>query len=159
MNSMRRGGTAALAGLLTILVLLAGTAVAATAEPPGPKDRCPVCGMFVKPYKSWIATVLFEGGTQAYFDGPKDLFRFLHSPEKYGCDSDAIAEILVTDYYTTQLTKARDASFVIGSDVMGPMGHELVALRSEDEAETFVRDHGGQAILKFEEVSEERLPK
>ena len=142
-----------------LLVLIAGPAVMAAPNPPGPKDRCPVCGMPVQEYKSWIATVLFEDGTRTYFDGPKDLFRFLHSLEKYDRDADAIAEIWVTDYYTTQPTKAREALFVVGSDVMGPMGHELVALRSESEAETFVRDHGGDAILKFDDVSEEQIPK
>ena len=142
-----------------LLALIAGPAIMAAANPPGPKDRCPVCGMFVESYKNWVATVVFEDGTQAFFDGPKDLFRFFHNPEKYDRDADAIAEIWVTDYYTTRPTKAREAFFVVGSDVMGPMGHELVALRSESEADTFVRDHGGDGILTFDEVSEEQLPK
>jgi copper chaperone NosL len=142
-----------------ILALVAGPGITATAEPPGPEDRCPVCGMFVQPHEYWVATVLFEDAEQLYFDGPKDLFRFLHDPQKYGRAFDTITEILVTDYYTTELTKAREAFFVIGSDVMGPMGHELVALRSKSDAETFARDHGGQAILEFDEVSEEQLPK
>jgi len=115
--------------------------------------------MFVQEYKSWVATVVFDDGTRAYFDGPKDLFRFLHNLKKYGHEADVVAEVWVTDYYTTKPTKAQDAFFVVGSDVMGPMGHELVALGSASEAETFVRDHGGDAVLEFDEVSEEQLPK
>jgi nitrous oxide reductase accessory protein NosL len=142
---------------LCLLALLAGCA--STAGPPSEKDRCPVCGMSVAAYENWIASVVFHDGQEVFFDGPKDLFRFLHDPGKYGRAADGIAEIRVTDYYTTRPIEAHDAVFVAGSDVMGPMGHELVALRSRNEAESFVKDHGGNAILEFDEVTEEQIPK
>jgi nitrous oxide reductase accessory protein NosL len=151
--------TTGVVGVIVLLLLLVGPVSATEPRPPGPKDRCPVCGMSVEKYKNWIATVVFEDGEQVFFDGPKDLFRFLQDLEKYGHDADAISEVRVTDYYTTTPMKARDAFFVVGSDVMGPMGHEAVALRSESEAETFVRDHGGDKILRFDEVTEEEVPK
>ena len=151
--------TTGVVGAIVLLLLLVGPVNATEPRHPGPKDRCPVCGMFVEKYENWIATVVFEDGEHVFFDGPKDLFRFLHDLEKYGHDADAINDVLVTDYYTTKRMKARDAFFVVGSDVMGPMGHELVALRSESEAETFVRDHWGDKILRFDEVTEEEVPK
>ena len=147
----------AAAGALVLAMLLGVPARAVESRPPGPDDRCPVCGMFVATYTSWLATVLFEDRGQVFFDGPKDLFRFLHDPGKYGHRDAAVLEILVTDYYTTRPTRAREAFFVVGSDVIGPMGHELVALRSENDAETFVQDHGGR-VLTFEEVIEDEVP-
>ena len=62
------------------------------------------------------------------------------------------AEIWVTDYYTTKPLKARDAVFVAGSDVFGPMGAELVPLASTEFAESFRADHGGEDPLTFDEI-------
>lgn len=150
--------TTCVAGALAWVVLLGVAALAAELRGPGPKDRCPVCGMFVEKYENWVATVLLADGRQVFFDGPKDLFRFLHDPPKYGHDGAAIGDVLVTDYYTTRTVRAREAFFVAGSDVMGPMGHELVAFRSESDAQTFVRDHGGGRILRFAEVTKNEVP-
>jgi nitrous oxide reductase accessory protein NosL len=42
---------------------------------------------------------------------------------------------------------------VIGSDTLGPMGHELVPLASEAEAREFLKDHHGRRVLRFDEVT------
>jgi copper chaperone NosL len=44
---------------------------------------------------------------------------------------------------------------VIGSEVTGPMGHELIPLASRADAEEFLRDHQGRRILRFNEVGKE----
>ena len=44
---------------------------------PGARDTCPVCGMFVARYPEWVATVLWQDGHAAHFDGAKDLFKYL----------------------------------------------------------------------------------
>jgi len=115
--------------------------------------------MFVEKYRSWTATVVFQDGSQLFFDGPKDMFRFLLDPAKYSRDASTISRAFVTDYYTTKLIDAREATFVVGSDVLGPMGHELVPLRTAEEAETFVKDHGGTGRFAFDEVTEDVLPR
>lgn len=122
---------------------------------PGPKDRCAVCGMFVAKYPNWIAVVVFRGGERVYFDGPKDMFRYVHSPEKYGSRSGKqdISAILVKDYYTLEQIPARQAFFVAGSDVLGPMGRELIPLKGKKEAETFLSDHQGRKIFSFDQVT------
>ncbi len=145
--------------LVLSILLLAGPVAAADPRPPGPEDRCPVCGMFVEKYRNWTSTVVFEDGSQLFFDGPKDMFKFLLDPARYGRDESAISRAFVTDYYTTKLIDARTATFVAGSDVMGPMGHELVPLRTAEEAETFVKDHGGDRRLAFDDVTADDLPK
>ena len=45
--------------------------------------------------------------------------------------------------------------YVIGSDVLGPMGHEFVPLASRAEAEEFMRDHKGKRTLAFAEITAE----
>ena len=122
---------------------------------PGPKDTCPVCGMFVSLYPDWVATVLYNDGHAHHFDGPKDLFKYLLDLPKYapGHAQADIAAIGVTEYYGVTRIDARAAWYVIGSDTLGPMGHELVPLATQAEAEEFLKDHHGKRIVRFDEVT------
>lgn len=126
---------------------------------PGPKDTCPVCGMFVAKYPEWIATVLYEDGHAHHFDGAKDLFKYLLDMPKWapGHRPEEIETIGVTEYYGLKRIDAREAWYVIGSDTLGPMGHELIPLETPEDAEAFMTDHGGRRILRFEEVIPELL--
>jgi nitrous oxide reductase accessory protein NosL len=105
--------------------------------------------MFVAKYPSWVASIVYVDGSRRFFDGPKDLFRFRQAGEKGGVEE---SEIWVTDYYTTKPIRARDAFFVLGSDVLGPMGAELVPHASLDHAESFRTDHGGDPPLAFDDI-------
>lgn len=115
--------------------------------------------MFVEKYHPWVATIVFADGAQVFFDGPKDLFRYLLDPEKFKVQDRAISGVFVTDYYRVRFIDAKTAFFVVGSDVMGPMGGELVPLEKRDDAETFALDHGGQEILAFDDVTMAKIPK
>ena len=126
---------------------------------PGPKDTCPVCGMFVAKYPEWIGTVLYKDGHAHHFDGAKDLFKYLLDLQKWAPDHRAseIERIAVTEYYSLARIDARSAFYVIGSDVLGPMGHELIPLQSQADAEAFLKDHQGVAILRFDQVNKPLL--
>jgi nitrous oxide reductase accessory protein NosL len=110
--------------------------------------------MFVARYPDWVAGVVFEDGRAAWFDGAKDLFKFLLGPERYAPSRRAadVARAWVTDYYGLTLLDAREAWFVIGSDVYGPMGSELVPFAREEDAREFKADHKGTALLRFGDV-------
>jgi len=107
--------------------------------------------MFVAKYPNWVATIAYADGSHRFFDGPKDLFRYL---VKEGDSATVEAEIWVTDYYTTKPINAHDAVYVAGSDVFGPMGAELIPLATADLAESFKADHGGAAVLAFDGIDE-----
>lgn len=119
---------------------------------PGPKDRCAVCGMFVSPYPNWIAAVQYDDGNTVYFDGPKDMFIYLFDIDTYRPKSEkaSISGIYVTEYYSTQMMNAKDVYFVTGSDILGPMGNELVPVKGLEQAKTFQHDHQGQKIMQFD---------
>ncbi|MGD2071657.1 MAG: nitrous oxide reductase accessory protein NosL [Gemmatimonadota bacterium] len=120
---------------------------------------CPVCGMVVPPDSPWTATVVHEAGDRRLFDGPKDLFKYLLFPDRYPRPERGagIGEITVTAYYDRATIPARAALFVVGSDVMGPMGAELIPHRTRAEAEEFAADHGGERIFAYDEVTPEIL--
>lgn len=124
---------------------------------PGAKDLCPVCGMLVSKYPNWVAVVTWKDGHAHFFDGAKDMFKFLGDLAKYapGHRKDDITGIYVTDFYNLERIDARQAIFVIGSDVLGPMGHELVPLASKADADDFMKDHTGKRVLSFDMVKPE----
>jgi len=125
------------------------------------KDRCPVCGMFVHPYQKWITQIQFKDGSHHSFDGMKCMCRVYIDPEKYDSTKKKrdIKLILVRDYYTLKFIRHDTAFYVVGSDVFGPMGHELIPFDSEKNAETFLTDHNGLKILQFHEINTELLDK
>lgn len=143
-----------LAPLLALLALLTLPAGAGSFPDPAPRDLCPVCGMVVSKYPAWIATVVYKDGHTHHFDGAKDMFKYLFDLKRYapGHRAADIAHIGVTEYYDLRRIDARQAWYVVGSDVLGPMGHELVPLASRADAEEFLRDHKGRRILRFQEI-------
>ena len=141
--------------LAVSLALLIGAGVIAWAQEPRPsaQDRCPVCGMFIAKYPDWVASITFRDGDIVFFDGVKDLLTFYFNISRYQPQRsiESIREIRVTDYYTGRSINALEAFFVIGSDVFGPMGKELVPFESQEAALEFSRDHKGIRVMRFEE--------
>jgi len=112
-----------------------------------PKDaKCPICGMFVAKYPQWVA--MFDGDKKFYFDGVKDMMKYAYA-RKIGGD-----KLYVSDYYKLSKLEATKAFYVIGSNVYGPMGSELIPFSTQDEALSFSRDHNGQKVISFDEITE-----
>ena len=160
-HHIRKGKTGYAVCLMLMLAAAALPAVAGSLPPlpPGPGDKCPVCGMFVAKYPDWTAQVRFRDRTTAFFDGAKDLFKYYFSIGRYhpGKSTVDIGAVYVTDYYTLEPVAAAMAFFVAGSDVYGPMGRELIAFAAAEQAQEFLRDHRGREILRFEAVSPQLL--
>lgn len=147
-------------GLLLALLLWSVAPVMAGGKtiavpPPGPTDACPVCGMFPVKYPDWTATIVYKDGHAHHFDGAKDFFKYLLDMKKFsgGHKKSDIMAMAVTDYYATDKIDPRTAFYVIGSDVLGPMGHELVPHPDMYDAKSFMKDHKGKRILTFDEVT------
>jgi len=153
---MAKGNLIRMAALAAVL-LITGTGLAETKDPvqPAKKDKCPVCGMFVYKYPDWLAEIIFKDGSVDFFDGAKDLFKYYFNINKYrpGKNKKNIAAVYVMEYYDMQLIEARQAFFVMGSDIYGPMGHELIAFATEADARAFMQDHKGKRILRFEAIT------
>ncbi len=154
MKSLSINKSIALFFLVAIPFLLISTAAAAPLEKVNSDARCPVCGMFVAKYDVWITQIRYDESIVFSFDGVKDMMAYYHNPAAYnGQDQAKISEIWVKDYYSLKWLDARRAFFVIGSDVHGPMGHELIPFASKTAAESFLTDHHGRQILVFDELT------
>ena len=126
---------------------------------PSPRDKCPVCGMFVAKYPNWVAEIIFKDGSYAVFDGTKDMFKYYFNVGKYNPSKKQsdIDSIYITDYYTLTLIYGHKAYYVIGSDVYGPMGREFIPFKKEEDAKGFMKDHKGKKILMFKDITTEVL--
>ena len=144
--------------LFTVLWLSAASIVLAADKGVAPVPataKCPVCGMFVAKYPDWTATAVFKDGTVSYFDGPKDLLGYYLNVARYspGRNSADITAMTVKEYYSLEVIDPRTAFFVVGSDVHGPMGNELIPFRNEKDAVSFKLDHKGRRIVRFIDIT------
>ena len=144
-----------LLGLPVCILLLLPCLSLAGSTQPGARDKCAVCGMFVAKYPAWSASLTFKDGRTEFFDGAKDLFRFYQGLSRYAPrrNPSEIREMRVKDYYTLDTVDSRNAWYVIGSDVLGPMGREAVPFAREADARSFLKDHLGTRVLRFSEIN------
>jgi nitrous oxide reductase accessory protein NosL len=106
---------------------------------------CRNCGMPTQEYPRWQAKALVQGEAR-FFCSPKCLVMWQRGQEARPDTA------WVVDYYEVARLRADTAYYVLGSDVLGPMGHDLVPLATEAAAREFLRDHQGKAVLRYESL-------
>lgn len=141
-----------------VLLLVGSGTSAATENAPvaaTKADKCPVCGMFVAKYPDFLAQIIYDDASHALFDGAKDMFKYFFNIKKYDASKDRsdIVSVYVTDYYSMDPIDGETALYVVGSDVFGPMGRELIPFRLDTDAKEFMKDHSGKKLLGFDEVT------
>jgi len=111
--------------------------------------------MFVAKYPDFAAQIQFRDGSTFHFDGAKDMFKYYLNLPRYapGKKTTDITAIFVTNYYDLTLVDGLTAYYVVGSDVYGPMGRELIPFAKESEARDFLKDHKGKSIIRFRDVT------
>jgi nitrous oxide reductase accessory protein NosL len=101
----------------------------------------------------------YQNGRRAWFDGVKDLMKGYLEPSRHGLPTDksSIMTIWVKDYYSLRQIEGRSAYFVTGSNIMGPMGKELIPFAKESDARGFLKDHAGEKVLRFNQITSDLL--
>jgi copper chaperone NosL len=127
--------------------LAIATIVLATAC--GRTGRCGTCGMKVDPASAWVSYVTVNG-REAPFDTPRCALAAWRG-------SGTVSGARFREYYSQELISADRIRFVAGSDVIGPMGPELVPV-GLDNAVRFARDHNGAPPKTAEEALQEAAP-
>ena len=107
--------------------------------------RCATCGMKIDAASAWVSYVTV-GGKELAFDTPRcALAAWRRSPNG--------ATARFREYYSQELKPAESLRFVRGSDVVGPMGPDLVPVATEN-AGRFARDHNGAPPVSVEQLLE-----
>lgn len=123
--------------------LLAATAMLALGACK-PQNRCKTCGMVLDDSSRFRAD-LREGASVMRFDTPKCAFQALRSGGSTG--------ILHAKGYYTQVERPEpELRFAAGSDVLGPMGIDLVPVERE-HAKRFEQEHGAKRLYEAAEVT------
>ncbi len=128
--------------VLGLVGTVAGLAVGACKKEP----RCKHCGMKIDPASAWRADLVAADGTVTSFDTPRCALTSWRTGK-------STAETLkVQEYYDRAWRSAAELRFVLGGDVVGPMGPDLVPVDPSHVAK-FIQDHGADRALKLEEVT------
>ena len=157
--TLRRRASDLMKTVFSVLLIFFLVAFSSAEEPkdstPPKKEKCPVCGMFVSMFPDWNSQVKFKDSTYATFDGAKCMFKYHLNMKKYSPSKNKndVTAISVMDYYSNTPINARQAFFVILSDVYGPMGHEPIPFEKEADAKRFLKEHKGKKILRFKDIN------
>jgi copper chaperone NosL len=66
---------------------------------------------------------------------------------------------VVQDYFSGEQADGLNVYWVAGSDVVGPMGPALVPILNEQQVEVFKNRHGGKAVFRLGEMTDEKWQK
>jgi nitrous oxide reductase accessory protein NosL len=129
---------------------------------------CPVCGMRVGgelaggvtyAYRdgrlvgfAGAAAMVFKDGRTVGFEGARCLFIYNTFPKRFGVSPADITNRYVTDFKSGKMIEAKDAILVLGSEVKGPMGYDLIPFSEKQEAEKFMAEHQGKRLVGLETV-------
>jgi len=117
------------------------------AVPQKTEHRCANCNMIVEKYPNWMQKVVLIENDTLYFDGTRCMFKILNESEN------DVQSVLVKDYYSLEYIDGKTAWYIIGSDVLGPMGNELIPFKEEAAAKEFFKDHAAEKIVRFDDVN------
>jgi copper chaperone NosL len=145
-------------GALVMVVFAAFSAIAATVDlPDGSKldlsQVCPVCEMKLESSVVGPAAIVLKDGKVVGFDGPADMFKYLLSPEKYAYDPANIKNQYVTEHGTKKFIDAKQAFYVVGTEMKAVMGPELMVFANKADAEKFNAENKGKKVAASSEIT------
>ncbi len=113
--------------------------------------KCEVCNKTIKD-KRFAVKIIKENETLYFDDIGHALFWRAGKciATIMACD----AATWAYDFYNGKKVHMRAAYYVITRDIETPSGSGVVALRDEGSAKKFLKEHGGEGPLDFDEVQE-----
>jgi len=147
--------------IILFLIVLFGTTNCASLQPIKiePHQACPLCGMYPARYPQFNCQIVFKDGSYEAFDSAIGLLVYLHFPDHTGIKLKPVAGIYFKDYSKAGWLEAGKAFFVVGSEIMGPMGVEFLPVDSEQAAEELKKEEHGQDITDFKEINRQYMIK
>lgn len=112
--------------------------------------RCKHCGMKIDPASVWRAELVGDDGKVTQFDTPRcalTSWRSGTTPAK---------AIRVQEYYERQMRDGNDVRFIVGGDVVGPMGPDIVPVDPRHSSK-FIQDHAADRALRLDEITPQIL--
>lgn len=108
--------------------------------------RCKLCGMRIDPASPWRTDIVEADGEVTSYDAPRCALAVFTRNGGQG------KTLRVQDYYDRRTLDAKDVRFLLGGDVLGPMGPDLVPV-DPSRASKFIQDHGAERALRIDEIT------
>jgi len=169
-----------LVGGVAVLTTLAGCS-SGEADRPDPitlttEHQCDVCGMVIPNHPGPSAEIFYADnspsghGNPARFDSTWEAFQYDFDRE-WDVDVFYVTDYSAVEYSVTEsgddklisthpgaeaFVDAESVTFVVGSEVKGAMGRDLIAFSEESDASSF-RDEYGGSLATAEEVTRETI--
>lgn len=99
---------------------------------------------------AWRTDLVAVGGAVTSFDTPRCALTSWRSGET------AAASVRVQGYYDRRWMDGSDVRFVIGGDVLGPMGRDVVPVEPPYVGK-FIQDHGADRAMTLAEITTDVL--
>jgi len=113
---------------------------------PGAKTRCLVCGMYPAKFPKHRAQVSMADGSHHHFCSNQCLVHFMADQKKYLAGPGKVKSIWVTVYPDGGYEYAMGLYYLVGSNILGPMGKEALPYRLKSDADSAAAKHGGSVI-------------
>ena len=155
-----------------LLVALVATPLSCGDKAKGPipasatSGYCPVCQMKVDAADQYAAEILYNDGTKLLFESQGDMLHFYFAgefpkPERFEVtavqqDRNNVTGIRAKDYNSRTPVEVREATLVYKSRVESPMGPDVFAFASRNDAESFAAANGGR-VVTFAELTPEMV--
>jgi copper chaperone NosL len=137
------------------------------------EDSCDVCGMVIPNHPGPSSEIFYadnepnDHANPARFDSTWEAFKFDFAREDWTRDAFYVTDYSAVDYEIKTdddqklisrhvgeetFADAQSVTFVVGSEVVGTMGEDLIAFSDEGDAESFNDEHGGD-LVTFDDVT------
>ena len=117
------------------------------AEPVDQQDKCPVCGMYPASFAMHKCQIQTKDKVVYHFCSTQCLFTFLENSAQFAGKSVQPFLIWVVDYPSGSWISGRTGYYVVGSNLVGPMGKEAFVFNNMADAKKYVADHGGKVVI------------
>jgi nitrous oxide reductase accessory protein NosL len=121
-------------------------------EPVDNKDACPVCGMYAARFPKNKCQLQTKDGEVLHFCCTQCLFEFVKNSGKYKHPEPMATLVWVVDYESGNWIYAKNAYYVIGTKVQGPMGKEAFPFVNVENARNFASANSGK-VERFDSVT------
>jgi nitrous oxide reductase accessory protein NosL len=129
------------AGRRLVVAVMLALPLAASCKTKEEAPRCGFCGMKIDHESAWRAEVKRPDGKVDAFDTPRCAFGAVTKG-----DEPQGSVVRVQEFYDRTWQDAATVRFAVGSDVVGPMGADLVPLLPA-HADKFSHDHAATKLV------------
>lgn len=123
---------------------------------PNAETRCVVCGMYPARYPEHRCQISTKEGETQHFCSSQCMVSFLADPKEYVKKSITVKSVWVTVSHEQSYEYALGLYYLVGSQIMGPMGKEAIPYRSKAMAEKAAKDHGGR-VVRYKELTPKHI--